>query len=378
MRLPEYLAKRFLAEAGVSVPRGVLVESSGVEEFRPEAHGLRFPVVVKAQVLHGGRGKAGLVRIARDVEELRRALRELAAVSLGGRVLVEEYVPHDDELYVALLVDRGRRGVVLLAGEKGGVDVEEAVRAGYRFAFEPVEPFLGLRGFVARRAGKRVGLGGRLLTGFERVALSLYRVMERLDAELVEVNPLAVRGDGSLVALDAKVVVDDNALARHPELGGVDALVELGEYTELEAEARRHGLAFVEIGEGVGVVGNGAGLTMATMDLVVALGGSVASFLDLGGGASAERAARALDILSRHRGTRAVFVNVFGGITRCDEIARGIVEAVRGRGFAKPLVVRLAGNAAEEGRAILAEAGLEAYTDLVEAASAAIRYASGS
>ena len=377
MRLLEYEAKEILSRLGVPVPRGVVVKQGDDVAEKIRGAGLQPPLVVKSQVPVGGRGRAGGVVFAPGIGAAVEAAGRLFATPVRGllprRVLVEEAVEHTLELYLAVVLDRAARRPVLLASRMGGVEVEEAAKKNPGAIIRAaVDPWLGLRGYVARRAGLALGLRGRLLRGFEAVALALYRAWETLGAELVEVNPLAVAGD-RLVALDAKIVVDDNALSQHPGLGGRRP-GDAGEYPGLEAQARR--LPLVELGqEGVAVVGNGAGLTMATMDLVYERGGRPSVFLDIGGGASADRVRAALGLLAGHQASRSVLVNIFGGITRCDEVARGIASAVEEQGSPKPLVVRLAGTMAEEGRRILARAGVEVYSDPVEAVDRAVELA---
>ncbi|GAB6147516.1 ADP-forming succinate--CoA ligase subunit beta [Stetteria hydrogenophila] len=379
MKLFEFEAKEMLRRRGVEVPPGVVVGAGDDVEALVRGAGLEPPLAVKSQVLVAGRGLAGGVRIVGSVEEAVRAARELLETPVKGLrprfVLVEKAIPHDEELYAAVTIDRGEGRPVVLASRHGGSRVEESARE------EPgsvekvyVDPFLGLRGYQARALGKRIGLTGRALVSFSTFLQALYDVFVEYDAELVEVNPFTVV-DGRVIPLDARVIVDDNALYRHPELRA-SRLEETGEYTELEVEARRLGLAFVELDGEVGIIGNGAGLTMATMDLVYEYGGRPANFLDIGGGASAERVRTAVSFLSGIPRVRSILINVFGGITRCDEVARGIVEAVQGlRGAVKPLVVRLTGTNEDEGRRILREHGIEAYTDLEEAVRRAVSLA---
>ncbi len=375
MRLFEYQAKEILAALGATVPRGVVVSEGEDVEAKVRQAGLRPPLAVKAQILVAGRGKAGGVRIVGSVEEAVEAARRMLGSRIKGiavrKVLVEEAVEHEREYYAAITIDRAARRPVVLASSEGGVDIEEVARerpeAIVRYH---VDPFKGLKGYEARRIGKAIGLSGRALVSFTNTLLAMYRAFEMYDAELVESNPFTVVGD-KVVLLDARMIVDDNALYRHPELGRV-ALEETGELTEWELRARREGLAFVELDGDIGVIGNGAGLTMATMDLVYHFGGRPANFLDIGGGASAELVKKAVLFLLEFPKTKKILINVFGGITRCDEVARGIVAALEESKVRKPIVVRLVGTNEEEGRRILEEHGIKAFADPVEAVKAVL------
>ncbi|MET1128477.1 MAG: ADP-forming succinate--CoA ligase subunit beta [Thermoproteota archaeon] len=370
MKLFEYQAKEILAALGAKVPRGVVVSAGDNIHAKVTAASLTPPLAVKAQVLVAGRGKAGGVRIVDSVE----AAVEEAARMLGKRikgievkkVLVEEAVKHDKEYYMSITIDRSARKPVVLASTMGGVDIEEIARehpeAIVRYH---VDPFTGLRGFEAREIGKMLGFSGRLLQSFASTLLALYRAFEMYDADLVESNPYTVVGD-EIILLDARIIVDDNALYRHSELQKV-SLEETGEFTEWELKARSQGLAFVELEGDIGVIGNGAGLTMATMDLVEYYGGKPANFLDIGGGASSELVKKAVKFLLEMPKVKKVFINVFGGITRCDEVAKGIVSALEEASEKKPVVVRLVGTNEEEGRRILEEHRIKAFADPVEA-----------
>ncbi|MCE4611211.1 MAG: ADP-forming succinate--CoA ligase subunit beta [Desulfurococcales archaeon] len=371
MKLYEFEAKQILAGYGVEVPRSVLILRGEDAKAKIEEAGLRFPVVVKSQVLVAGRGKAGGIRKAEDLDEAVRLVKELFEKPikgiLPGAILVEEAVPFERELYVSITIDRSERKPVVLASAYGGVDIEEIARERPESIIRyHVDPFLGLRGYEARAIGRELELKGRLLVSFTSFLQTMYRVFEAFDAELVESNPLGVVGD-KVVPLDARIIVDDNSLFRHKSLVEGRRVEQRGEFTEWEVKARSLGLAFVELDGNVGVIGNGAGLTMATMDLVYHYGGRPANFLDIGGGARAELVKKAVSFLLDFPKADRIFMNIFGGITRGDEVARGVVEAVKERGLKKPLVVRLSGTREEEGRKILKEAGIEAFTDPVEA-----------
>ncbi len=371
MKLYEFEAKQILAGYGVEVPRGVLIVKGEDVKSKLSEAGLRYPVVVKSQVLVAGRGKAGGIRKAGSLEEAVKLVEELFEKPIKGikpgAILVEEAVEHEKELYVSITIDRSERKPIILASEYGGVDIEEIARERPESIIRyHVDPFVGLRGFEARAIGKRLGLRGRLLLSFANTLMVMYRVFEAFDAELVESNPLAVVGE-RVVPLDARIIVDDNSLFRHKELVEGRKVEQRGELTEWEVKARELGLAFVELDGDIGVIGNGAGLTMATMDLVYHYGGRPANFLDIGGGARAELVKKAVSFLIDFPKAKKIFINVFGGITRGDEVARGIVEAVREKGSKKPFAVRLSGTREEEGRRLLKEAGIEAFSDPVEA-----------
>ncbi len=365
MRLHEYQAKHLFRTYGIPVQQDAVVE-------RPEeipALSLRYPVVLKAQVLVGGRGKAGGIQLAETPEEAVARARSILGMEIRGervrKLLVAEAVPIERELYAAFTVDRSARCLTFLASDMGGVDIEEVART-YpdRIHRIPVDPFLGFHSFQARQVARRMGLGGEQMVQFAHIVCALYRLTTDLDAELAEINPLAV-AEGKLVAVDAKVVIDDNARFRHPDLP------EDEEATDLERLARQYDLSYVELDGDIAIIGNGAGLVMSTLDMVAHYGGRPANFLDVGGGASSEAMRHALDIVLRKPGVRSLFINIFGGITRCDDIARGIVAARP----TVPTAIRLVGTNEEEGRRILEEAGIAVFTDPEEAARHAVALA---
>ncbi len=371
MKLFEYEAKSILSKKGVEIPKSVLVKKGEDPLVKMKEAGLKPPVVVKAQVLVAGRGKAGGIKLAKTEEEVVRIVEELFNKPIKGIVprllLIEEAIPHEVELYAAIVIDRSARKPVVLASRYGGMDIEEIAREKPESIVRMhVDPFIGLRGYQARIIGKKIGLKGKALASFAAFLTALYEAFTEYDAELAESNPLALVGD-KVIPLDARMIVDDNALYRHPELAG-ERFEETGEYTEWEIRARKQGLAFVELDGDIGIIGNGAGLTMTTMDLVYEYGGKPANFLDIGGGASAELVKKAVSFLFEYPKAKKIFINIFGGITRGDEVAKGIVKALEELGeLPKPIVIRLAGTRAEEGREILKKAGLEAFTDPIEA-----------
>lgn len=367
MRLHEYQAKDVFAAYGIPVQRGVVVDQP--EAVR--ALSLRYPVVLKAQVLVGGRGKAGGVQLADTPEEAEAKAARILGMEIRGervrRLLVAEAARIEREYYLAFAVDRSARALALVASAEGGVDIEEvARRSPERIAKLTVDPAFGFHPFQARAVGRRLGLGGGLLTTFADVATGLYRLTREQDAELAEINPLALC-DGAWLAVDAKLVLDDNARFRHPDRP------EDEETTELERLAREHDLSYVELDGDIAIIGNGAGLVMATLDMVAHFGGRPANFLDVGGGASTDAMRRAVEIVLRKPGVRALFVNIFGGITRCDDVARALAAAPP----PVPTSIRLTGTNQEEGRRILEAAGISAFTDPEEAARHAVALARG-
>jgi len=371
--LYEHEAKELFAQAGIPVPEGGLASSP--EEAVRIGLEVGFPVAVKAQILGGGRGKAGGILFAEDEEELRSCASRLLGSTLKGhlirKVRVERKVRARRELFLSVIVDRSSKTYSLLASREGGVDVELlAKRPGALVKFR-VDPIKGLRPFEARKIAKLIGYRGRQMLDLSRVIYSLFEFSQRFDAELAEINPLMETEEG-FVAADARVVLDDNSLYRHPEFSGI--LEErLSELPEDERKAKEWGIAYVALDGNIGIIGNGAGLVMATLDMVSLYGGRPADFLDIGGGASAERVSKALSILVENPRVKVILINVLGGITRCDEVATGIVEVMRSRGIRKPVVVRMVGTREEEGRRILEENGVHVLDSMEEAAKKAVK-----
>ncbi len=371
MKMFEYEAKELLRKQGIEVPPGVLVRKGDDIAAKIREAGLEPPVVVKAQVLVAGRGKAGGIKLANSIEEAVKIAEEMFEKKIKGLtprlLLIEKAVPHEKELYTAIIIDRSERKPVILASQYGGMDIEEIAREKPESIIRHhVDPFVGLRDFEARNIGLKLGLKGKALRSYTAFLKALYNIFVEYDAELAESNPLALLED-KVLPLDARIIVDDNSLYRHPDLAG-DRLEESGELTEWEVKARRRGLAFVELDGDIGIISNGAGLTMTTMDLVLEYGGKPANFLDIGGGARADLVKNAVGFLIEYPKAKKIFINIFGGITRGDEVAKGIVMALRELGeIPKPIVVRLAGTNEEEGRRILEEAGITAFTDPIEA-----------
>jgi len=380
VKLFEYEAKQFFRRHGIPTPRGGV--ASTPDEAARVAEEIGGPVAVKSQLLFGGRGKAGGIRFADTPEEAAAVARALLGTTIRDlevrNVLVEEKLTIEDEIYAGVAVDRRSRSYVVLASSEGGVNIEEvAARAPEKIVRHVVDPLSGLSEAEARSIAEGVGYSGRDAEGLSDVLLRLYRVAYKTDAELTEINPLAYVA-GGFVAADARLNIDDNALFRHPELAERSREAEGAELTPRELKARRLGLTYVELDGDIGIIGNGAGLTMATLDTVTLQGGRPANFLDLGGGASAESIARGVEFVLSDPRMRALFVNILGGITRCDETARGIVEARGETGAGIPIVVRLMGTNEEEGRRLLAEAGIDTLDTMEEAARTVVAQAEAS
>jgi succinyl-CoA synthetase beta subunit len=351
------------------VPKGEVAETPA--EARHIAQRLGGRVVVKAQVHAGGRGKAGGVKLADDPAATEAAASQILGMRLKTpqtppegikvlRVLVEEASPIAAELYLSITLDRGRAAHVVMASPSGGMDIEEVAETHpEKIIREWADPALGLQAFQARTLALGLGLAGDQFKSAVALILNLFRAYLDRDASLAEINPLVVTGDGRVVALDAKLSFDDNALFRHPD---ILALRDVNEETPLDVEASLHGLNYIKLDGSVGCMVNGAGLAMATMDIIKLAGGAPANFLDVGGGASPEQIESAFRILSSDPSVKAVFINVFGGILRCDRLAEGLIAAVKKLGVTLPIVVRMEGTNVELGRKMLAESGLNFTT----------------
>lgn len=361
MNIHEYQAKELLRRYEVPIPKGALVMSA--REARIAAESLGGSVVVKAQIQAGGRGAAGGIKAASSPDEAAELYERFLGMRLvtaqtgpGGRrvrrIYLEERLSIQRELYLSFFVDRARSGIVVAASASGGMGVE---REAGGLVSRPIDPAIGPTSHSLRAMAAELGLKGAQCASFRAVASALYRVFTELDCSLIEINPLALVKGQQLVALDAKMSFDDSALFRHPEVAD---LRDMEEESPEEFEASKYGLSFVKLDGDIGCLVNGAGLAMATLDAIARRGGRAANFLDIGGGASEEAIERAFEILSEGGGIRAALVNVFGGIVRCDAVARGIVSAARRMGLAPPLVVRFAGNRASEGLETLRASGL--------------------
>ena len=366
MNLHEYQAKRLLAARGVSVPRGKVADSAGMAaEAARELGGDLW--VVKAQVHAGGRGKAGGIRVCRSLEEVHAAADAMIGDHLvthqtgpEGKpidlIYIEEGLDIARELYLALLVDRASSSIAVIASLDGGMDIEEvAASTPERIATLAVDPAGGLQPFHGRKLASALGLGGEAARKAAQLLAAIYATFEASDASLLEINPLVVTGSGDLVVLDCKFNIDDNALFRHPDL--VDMRDESQE-DPAEREANAIGLNYVKLDGNIGCMVNGAGLAMATMDICKFAGGEPANFLDVGGGATKEQVSAAFRVIVSDSNVKAILVNIFGGIMRCDVIAEGVVQAARELDLKVPVIVRLEGTNVEKGRSILQQSGM--------------------
>lgn len=366
VKLYEYEAKEIARKYGIPVPRGYV--ASTPEEVYEYSTRIGGQVVLKSQILVGGRGLAGGIVFVNNPDEALIKAKNLFGSRIKGevveKILVEEKVCIVKEMYLSLTVDRGLRKLVYLVSPLGGVEVEDLVRKHPEKLLKIViDPFIGYRQFYSRIAVKFLQLDINLLNQLDSIMKAMFNIALDLDAELVEFNPLALTCSNELLALDAKVIIDDNSLFKHPEF-----VEKYGRELSLyERKAKELGFSYVELDGDVGVIANGAGLTMATMDTLLLHGIKPANFLDVGGGASSERVYSAVKLLLEHPRVKAVFINIFGGITRCDEIANGVVKALNETGFGKPIVVRMLGTNEEEGRRILLSNGVKVYTEIDEA-----------
>lgn len=377
MNLHEYQSKRIFANFGIPIPQGEV--ASTPDEARDIANRLGGPVVVKSQVLVGGRGKAGGVRLAQTPDAAKEAADAILGMDIKGltvkKVLIDQAADIITEIYLGVVLDRARRRVVLMASSEGGVEIEQvAAETPDRMVTVAIHPFLGLRDHQARYLADGIGLPREHIRAFVSIAKGLYQAYVANDATLAEINPLVVTGEGDLLAVDGKISVDDSALFRHSELAD---LRDIDAEDPSELEARRHGLSYIQLDGEIGCLVNGAGLAMATMDIVKLYGGSPANFLDIGGGAQADTVAAALRIILADDRAKAVLINIFGGITRCDEVALGILEAIRNLEITAPFVVRLVGTNEAEGRQILSDANLVTASSLADAAQKAVAAAEG-
>jgi succinyl-CoA synthetase beta subunit len=366
MKIHEYQGKELLRKYGVAVPRGIVART--IEEAYQAAKQLGSEVVVvKAQIHAGGRGKGGGVKIARSADEAREIAKKMLGMNLvthqtgpeGRRVrvlLIEEGLPIDREFYLGIVLDRASGRPVFMGSSAGGMDIEEvAAKTPEKILKETIDPAVGFRSFQARKLAFGLGIPAGLVSEAVKFMQALYNAYEQMDASLVEINPFLLTKDNRLIALDAKITFDDNALFRHKEF--LD-LRDLNEEEPLEIEASKFDLNYIKLDGNIACMVNGAGLAMATMDIIKLAGGEPANFLDVGGGASQERVEAAFRILLADENVKAVLINIFGGIVRCDMVARGVVEAARNLKIKVPVVVRLEGTNVEEGQRVIRESEL--------------------
>ncbi|HEY2982288.1 MAG TPA: ADP-forming succinate--CoA ligase subunit beta [Anaerolineales bacterium] len=375
MKLHEYQSKQIFAKYGIPIPRGrVAATPSEASQIAEELGGR---VVIKAQVLVGGRGKAGGVKLAKDAQEAEQLATQILAMEIKGlpvrKVLVDEAAAIDQEIYFAITNDRAVRKPVMIASAAGGVDIEEvAASTPEKIVKLHIDPLLGLRDYQSRDIAASIDLPREQWKAFGLIAGGLWKVYSENDASLAEINPLVVTKDRHLVALDGKMLIDDNALFRHADLA---EMRDNDEEAPAETAARKYGLSYIKLDGNIGCMVNGAGLAMASMDILKLYGGEPANFLDIGGGAGAEKVSAAMRIILTDPNVKAVLFNIFGGITRCDEVARGILTAMDEVKPKVPMVVRLVGTNAEEGRQLLADANMITAETLADAAKRAVKAA---
>ncbi len=377
MKLHEYQSKLIFAEYGVPIPKGRVASTAG--EAKQIAEELGGRVVVKSQVLVGGRGKAGGIRLAKSPEEAEELATQILGMEIKGlpvrKVLVDEAANIETEIYLGITNDRAARRPVMMASAAGGVEIEEVARqTPEKIIKVHIDPLLGLRDYQARDIAAQIDLPRELWREFGKIARGLWLAYQKSDATLAEINPLVITDDNRLLAVDGKMVLDDNALFRHPDLAEKR---DLDVEAPAEIEARKYGLSFIKLDGNIGCMVNGAGLAMTTMDIIKLFGGEPANFLDIGGGAGAEKVAAAFRIILSDPNIQAVLINIFGGITRGDEVAKGILAAMEEVKPDVPMVVRLVGTNAEEGRKLLAEADMITAETLADAAKKSVAAAQG-
>ena len=377
MKLHEYYSKRIFGEYGIPIPSGELAKTP--QEAQKIAKKIGGAVVVKSQVLVGGRGKAGGIRVANTPREAFQHAEDILALTIKGlpvrMVLVDQAADIKKEIYLGITNDRSARKPVIMASAAGGVDIEEvAHKTPEKIIKCHIDPLMGLQSYQSRDLAAGIDLPRQHWRAFGKIALALWQAYIGSDATLAEINPLVVTGEGELLAVDGKMVLDDNALFRHTDL---EEFRDLDVEQEAEIQAREHDLSFIKLGGDIGCMVNGAGLAMTTMDIIKLFGGEPANFLDIGGGASAEKVAVALEIILSDPNVKAVLFNIFGGITRCDLVAKGILEALAEVKTKVPMVVRLVGTNAAEGRQLLKDADMETADTLAEAAKLAVAAAKG-
>ena len=381
MKIHEYQAKQILSRFDVQIPKGEVADTPSDALKIAESIGPR--VVLKAQIHAGGRGKGGGVRIANSPQETEQIAAEMIGMTLithqtghegkiVRKILVEEALDIDRELYIGIVIDRAEEAPVVMASSEGGVEIEKVASETPELIFkEYIDPATGFQGFQARKLAFQLGLEGQTLKQAIKFIMSLYKAFEATDASLAEINPLLITKQGNVLALDAKMNFDDNALLRHPD---IKEMRDLDEEEPLEVEAAKHDLNYIKLDGDVGCMVNGAGLAMATMDIIMHSGGMPANFLDVGGGVSEDAVKNAFKILVSDKDVRAALINIFGGIVRCDLVASGIVKAAKEVGLKIPMVVRLEGTNVEQGKKILEESGLDFHSaaSMREAAEKAV------
>jgi succinyl-CoA synthetase beta subunit len=375
MKLHEYQSKLIFSKYGIPIPKGRVAATA--EAARQIAQELGGRAVIKAQVLVGGRGKAGGIKVAKDPHDAEQLATQILSMEIKGlpvrKVLVDEAASIETEIYLAITNDRAARRPVMMASAAGGVDIEDVAReTPEKIIKVHIDPLLGLRDYQARDIAAGIDLPRELWRDFNAIAQALWKVYSETDATLAEINPLIINKEKKLVALDGKMLIDDNAMFRHADLA---ELRDIDEEAPAETEARKYGLSYIKLDGNIGCMVNGAGLAMTSMDVIKLFGGEPANFLDIGGGAGADKVAAAMKIILTDPNVKAVLFNIFGGITRCDEVAKGILVAMDEVKPKVPMVVRLVGTNAEEGRRLLENANMITAETLADAAQKAVKAA---
>ncbi len=377
MKLHEYQSKQIFAKYGVPIPKGRVAATA--REARQIAEELGGRVVIKSQVLVGGRGKAGGIKLAKTPQEAEELATHILAMEIKGlpvrKVLVDEAANIEKEIYLGITNDRAARKPVMMCSAAGGVEIEEVARlTPEKIIKVHIDPLLGLRDYQARDIAASIDLPREHWRAFLQIAMGLWKAYQECDATLAEINPLVITGSNQLIAVDGKMLIDDNALFRHTDLA---EMRDLDVEAPSEIEARKYGLSFIKLDGNIGCMVNGAGLAMTSMDIIKLFGGEPANFLDIGGGAGADKVSAAMRIILSDPNVKAILFNIFGGITRCDEVAKGILIAMDEVKPKVPMVVRLVGTNAEEGRQLLANANMITAETLADAAQKAVAAAKG-
>ena len=374
MKLFEYEAKQIAQQYGVPVPKGLV--ASTAQEAKEAFLKLNQPCMIKAQVLVAGRGKAGGIKPASSSEEAAQVTESLLSITIKGertaKVLVEQRLASKRELYISIVVDRSSKCFTLLCSSEGGGEIEQVAATNpEKITRHKIDPLIGLQEFESRFVAKKLGYSGKQMNQLSSIIMKLNQIVLDYDAELIESNPLIETQNGDLIAADLRILLDDNSLFRHPEFLERMKTFE-PDMTPLEVTAREKGLAYVELDGEVGIIGNGAGLVMATLDMILDSKGRPANFCDVGGGANEERIGSALEIVLANPRVKVLLINIMGGITRCDDVARAILDIQKKMGISKPMVIRLVGTNEEEGRNILAAAQIPSLNSMEEAAARAV------
>jgi len=377
MKLHEYQSKQIFSRYGIPIPKGRVAATAS--EARHIAEELGGRVVIKSQVLVGGRGKAGGIKVAKDPAEAEQFATQILSMEIKGlpvrKVLVDEAAAIEQEIYLGITNDRAAKKPVIMASAAGGVEIEEVAKTNPEKIIKVhINPLLGIKDYQTRDVAAGINLPREYWKPFGEILKSLWQVYNEKDATLAEINPLVIGKDKRLIALDGKMLIDDNALFRHPDLS---EMRDTDEDAPSEVEARKYGLTFIKLDGNIGCMVNGAGLAMASMDILKLFGGEPANFLDIGGGASADKVASAMRIILTDPNVKAILFNIFGGITRCDEVAKGILAAMVEVKPKVPMVVRLVGTNAAEGRTLLANAKMITAETLADAAQKAVAAAKG-